>query len=122
MKSVSTGYIILSPTQPVGSGRPQRESNPGPPHQESHALPTEPPRPHGTRHYYLPAAPMHDSPGAIISIYRNLRLRKAKQQDGKVSRAQRRGQNTKNKTNHNKKSIKMKESKIRLRNELKDIA
>ena len=30
---------------PVGSGRPQRESNPGPPHQESRALPTELPRP-----------------------------------------------------------------------------
>ena len=29
--SVSAGHI-LTPTQPVGSGRPQRESNPGPPH------------------------------------------------------------------------------------------
>ena len=35
MTSVSAGHIILTPTQPVGSGRPQRESNPGPPHQES---------------------------------------------------------------------------------------
>ena len=34
MTSVSAGYIILTPTQPVGSGRPQRESNRGPPHQE----------------------------------------------------------------------------------------
>ena len=34
MTSVSAGHIILTPTQPVGSGRPQRESNPGPPHQE----------------------------------------------------------------------------------------
>ena len=41
MTSVSAGHIILPPTQPIGSGRPQRESNPGPPHQESHALPTE---------------------------------------------------------------------------------
>ena len=42
--SVSVGHIILTPTQPVGSGRPQRESNPEPPHQESRALPTELPR------------------------------------------------------------------------------
>ena len=41
MTSVSAGHIILTPTQPVGSGRPQRESNPGLPHQESRALPTE---------------------------------------------------------------------------------
>ena len=41
MTSVSAGQIILTPTQPVGSGRPQRESNPGPPHQEPRALPTE---------------------------------------------------------------------------------
>ena len=39
MTSVSAGHIILTPTQPVGSGRPQRESNPGPPYQESRALP-----------------------------------------------------------------------------------
>ena len=45
MTSVSAGHIILTPTQPVGSGRPQRESNPEPPHQESRALPTELPRP-----------------------------------------------------------------------------
>ena len=46
MTSVSAGRIILTPTQPVGSGRPQRESNPEPPHQESRALPTElPPLP-----------------------------------------------------------------------------
>ena len=32
MTSVSAGHIILTPTQPVGSGRLQRESNPGPPH------------------------------------------------------------------------------------------
>ena len=41
MTSVSAGHIILTPTQPVGSGRPQRGSNPRPPHQESRALPTE---------------------------------------------------------------------------------
>ena len=34
MTSVSACHITLTPTQPVGSGRPQRESNPGPPHQE----------------------------------------------------------------------------------------
>ena len=45
MTSVSAGHVILTPTQPVGSGRPQRESNPGPPHQESRALPTELPPP-----------------------------------------------------------------------------
>ena len=45
MTSVSAGHIILTPTQPVGSGRPLRESSPGPPHQESGALQTELPRP-----------------------------------------------------------------------------
>ena len=30
MTSVSAGHIILTPTQPVGSGRPKRELNPGP--------------------------------------------------------------------------------------------
>ena len=45
MTSVSAGHIILTPTQPIGSGRPLRESNPGPPHQESRALPTELPPP-----------------------------------------------------------------------------
>ena len=44
MTSVSAGHIILTPTQPVGSGRPQRESNPGPARQESRALPTKLPR------------------------------------------------------------------------------
>ena len=39
MTSVSAGHIIQTPTQPEGSGRPQRESNPGPPHQESRSLP-----------------------------------------------------------------------------------
>ena len=45
MTSVSAGHIILTPTQPVGSGRPQRGSNAGPPHPESCVLPTERPRP-----------------------------------------------------------------------------
>ena len=45
MTSVSAGHIILTPTKTVGSGQPQRESNPGPPHQESRALPTELPSP-----------------------------------------------------------------------------
>ena len=45
MTSISAGHIILIPTQPVGSGRPQQGSNPGPPDQESRALPTELPRP-----------------------------------------------------------------------------
>ena len=50
MTSVSAGHIILTPTQPVGSGRPQRVSNPGPPNQETRALPTElPPPPHERR-------------------------------------------------------------------------
>ena len=33
--SAAAGHIILTPTQPVGSQRPQRGSNPGPPDQES---------------------------------------------------------------------------------------
>ena len=41
MTSISAGHIIPTPTQPVGSAQPQRGSNPGPPHQESRALPTE---------------------------------------------------------------------------------
>ena len=45
MTYVSAGHIILTPTQPVGSGRPQRESNPGPPKLESRAPPTELPPP-----------------------------------------------------------------------------
>ena len=45
MTSISVGHIILTPTQPVGSGRPQRGSNLGPSDQESRALPTELPRP-----------------------------------------------------------------------------
>ena len=41
MTFVSAGHIIMTPTQPVGSGQPQRVSNLGPPHQESRALSTE---------------------------------------------------------------------------------
>ena len=36
---VSAGHIILTPTQSVESGWPERGSNPRPPHQESRALP-----------------------------------------------------------------------------------
>ena len=43
---VTAGHIILTLTQPVESGWPQRESNPGLPHQESSALPTELPTEH----------------------------------------------------------------------------
>ena len=60
MTSVSAGHIILTPTQPVGSGRPQRESNPGPPHQESRALLTELPPP--------PPPPPRGAGGAIIAV------------------------------------------------------
>ena len=49
LTSVSAGHIILTPTQPVGSGWPQRESNPGPPDQELRALSTELPRPERER-------------------------------------------------------------------------
>ena len=42
---VLTGHIILTPTQPVESGWPHRESNPGPLYHESRALTTELPRP-----------------------------------------------------------------------------
>ena len=49
MSSVSAGHIILTPTQPVGSERPQRGSNKGPTDQESRALPTELPHPLETR-------------------------------------------------------------------------
>ena len=34
MTSVSAGHIILAPTLPVGSRRPQWGSDPGPPHQD----------------------------------------------------------------------------------------
>ena len=45
MTSVSAGHIILTPTQTVGNGPPQRESNPGSTQQESRALLTELPTP-----------------------------------------------------------------------------
>ena len=41
MTSVSAGHIILTPTQPVGNGRPQLGSNPGSPHPDLRDLPTE---------------------------------------------------------------------------------
>ena len=34
MTSISAGHIILTPNQPVGSGRSKRKSNQRPPHQE----------------------------------------------------------------------------------------
>ena len=46
MTSVSTGHIILTQNQPVGSGSPERGSNSRPPDQESHALTPPPPPPH----------------------------------------------------------------------------
>ena len=56
MTSVSASHIILTPIQPVGSSRPQWESNPGPPRQESRALPTELLRPPSqqTLNFHLP--------------------------------------------------------------------
>ena len=55
MTSVSAGHIILTPTQPVGNGRPQRGSNPRPPYPESRALPTElPPESLGKRKRLTP--------------------------------------------------------------------
>ena len=53
MTSISAGHIILTPTQPAGSGRPQRGSNPVPPDQESRALPTELLRPPDIRQRQL---------------------------------------------------------------------
>ena len=47
MTSLSAGHITLTPTQLVGSGWPQRESNPGHSHQELRTLPTELLRPPG---------------------------------------------------------------------------
>ena len=52
MTSVSAGHIILTPTQPEGNGRPQRESNLEPPDQESRPLPTERLRPPTTQALY----------------------------------------------------------------------
>ena len=56
MTSISAGHIILTLTQPVGSGRPLRGSKPGPPHQESPALPTE-----------LPHTPLTDNEDGFVS-------------------------------------------------------
>ena len=39
MTFVLAGHIILTPTQPVGSGRPQQESNPGVVHSTDWATP-----------------------------------------------------------------------------------
>ena len=45
MTIITAGHIIMTRTQPVGRGRPQRGLKPGPSHQESCALPTELSRP-----------------------------------------------------------------------------
>ena len=94
MTSVSAGHIILTPTQPVGSGRPQRESNPGPHHQESRVLPTELPPPpplnhtplsffffkeDGTykklcRHFFLTTLDLKKNNDKLISTYRHKTL------------------------------------------------
>ena len=50
--SVSAGHIILTPTQPVGSGRPQRESNQRPPQQKSRAPLTQLLRPWSGGHVF----------------------------------------------------------------------
>ena len=54
--------LSRSPTQPVGTRRPHRESNIGPPHQESGALPTELPRALGLLYYrcYEPGVALKD--------------------------------------------------------------
>ena len=41
MTSFSAGHVILTPTKPIGRGRPDLRSNPRPSHQELRALPTE---------------------------------------------------------------------------------
>ena len=68
MTSISAGHIILTPTQPVGSGRPQRRSNPVPPDQETRALPTELPRPPKEVLFEISAGHWINLYSAIISI------------------------------------------------------
>ena len=41
MNYVSADHIILTPTQPIGSGRPERRLNLESPDEKSHALPPE---------------------------------------------------------------------------------
>ena len=69
MTSVSAGHIILTPTQQVGSGRPLRESNPGPPQQESRALPLSYLPPPPPRRIYDPINLFERSDGSIMSNY-----------------------------------------------------
>ena len=71
MTSVWAGHIILTPTQPVGRGRPQRESNPGPPHQESHALPTELPTPVPRRYGLDISTADKKHPAVVLFITQN---------------------------------------------------
>ena len=62
MTSVSACHIIIQiPIQPVGSGRPQRESNPGPPQQESRAL--------YRMSYRLPPPPVFLAPRKKYNLY-----------------------------------------------------
>ena len=75
MTSVSAGHIILTPTKPEGSGRLQRESNAGPPHQESRALPTELPRP--------PEGETHTDTHTHIYIYKE---RERRERHGETER------------------------------------
>ena len=71
MTSVSAGHIILATTQTERSGRPQRESNPGPPHQESHALPTELPTPVPRRYGLDISTADKKHPAVVLFITQN---------------------------------------------------
>ena len=85
MTSVSAGHIILTPTQPVGSGRPQRVSNTGPPNQESRALPTEPPPPPLLRGPHQLTAKRSENEAATCRV-QLLKLCTTAIQPGKVGR------------------------------------
>ena len=67
MTSVSAGHIILTPTQSVGRGRPQRESNPAPRHQESCALPNKLPPPTPERELNV-LQTLSESPRHVITV------------------------------------------------------
>ena len=99
MTSVSAGHIILTPTQPVGSEWPQRESNPGPSHQESRALPTEL---HGTKRKGKKRNPGHEGntrPNESSKVRLTLRLRTFKTQENKIQKSQQQQQKKKNRCN-----------------------
>ena len=63
MTSISAGHIILTPTQQKGSGRPKRDSTPGPSHRESRAVPTELPRPRDIERIYQRITQTHRQTG-----------------------------------------------------------